>query len=341
MTPKVRSSTTPGSSAALLPRRRAAAMLAATLSAAAFRQASAQTWQPSRPVRLVVPYAPGGPVDTVTRRIAHLVGPALGQAVLVENRPGANTGIGAEHVARSAPDGHTLLVVAPTTSVNTLFPSHRGYRMEEFAPVATFVRIPYALVVSPNLPVRNLDDLKALAQSRPSGLNSGIIGVGSLVHLTTEMLRQALGIPMVHVPYRGGGPATTALISGEIDIYVTGVVNAIPLARSGTLRILGVASEKRLPGAPEFPTFVDQGYPSVVSNAYYGILAPAQTPESILQRLGAEVVRAAEDREFRAAMERDGAVIDAKAGEAFGRIIAEDLAVWAEVIRRMDTQLQP
>jgi tripartite-type tricarboxylate transporter receptor subunit TctC len=302
-------------------------------------QAIAQSW-PTRPVRLVVPYAPGGPVDVVTRSIGQRVAAALGQPWVIDNRPGGNTAIAAQHVARSEPDGHTLLLATPTVTINTLLQPQLGYRLDDFAPVANIVKVPYVLAVSAALPVRNLQELAGLARSRPSGLNNGMLGYGGTVHLTAELFRQASGIPIVHVPYRGGGPAVTALVSGEIDMYFTGTVGGIPQARSGTLRLLGITHDARLPDAPELPTFAEQGYPEVVSYAWYGVFAPAGVPAAILDRLATEIRRAAEEPEFLAQMERGGSLVDTVARDSFGRMIQDDLRVWSQVIDRMGDRLQ-
>jgi tripartite-type tricarboxylate transporter receptor subunit TctC len=291
-------------------------------------------------VRIVVPYAPGGPVDVVVRAIGERAGAALGQPVVIDNRPGGNTAIAAEHVARSVPDGHTVLLATATVTINTMLEPRPGYRMEDFAPVANIVKVPYALAVAAAGPIRSLDDLSALARRRPEGLNNGMLGYGGAVHLTAELFRQASGNPMVHVPYRGGGPATIALLGGEIDMYFTGTVGGIPQARAGNLRLLGITHDSRLPGAPEFPTLVEQGLPGVVSYTWYGILAPARTPPAVLDRLAEAIAGAAEEPGFRAQMERDGSVVDATRREAFGRMMADDLAVWSRVIRSMGTQMQ-
>ncbi len=302
-------------------------------------EAMAETW-PTKPIRLVIPYAAGGPVDIVTRNIGQRVGQALGQPVVIENRPGGNTTIGTEFVARSAPDGYTVLLATPSVGISTLVEPRPNYRMNDFVPVANIVKVPYVLAANAGLPVRSLADLNTLGRSRPSGLNNGIIGYGSVVHLTAELFRQQSGLPMTHIPYRGGGPATTALIAGEIDMFFTGAVNGIPAARSGTLRLLGVTHDTRLPSAPELPTFAEQGYRAVVTYSYYGILAPAGTPPAVVRRFATEIRDAAGTAEFRGLMERDGAVVDTVSGEAFGRMMAEDLAVWAEVIRQMGTQVR-
>jgi tripartite-type tricarboxylate transporter receptor subunit TctC len=322
-------------------RRALGACLGALMTVGVVGAATAQgdAW-PTRPVRLVVPYAPGGPVDVVVRSIGQRIGPALGQPWVIDNRPGGNTAIAAEHVARSQPDGYTLLLATGTVTVNTLLEQRLGYRIEDFVPVANIVKVPYALVVPNSLPAHTLQELAALARSRPEGLNNGMLGYGGTVHLTAELFRQASGIPMLHVPYRGGGPAVTALLGGEIDMYFTGTAGGIPQARAGTLQLLGVTHDARLPGAPEFPTFAEQGYPDVVSYAWYGVLAPARTPPAILQRLATEIARAARDPGFVAQMERDGAVVDPVSGEAFGRMMAADLAVWSRVIGRMGDRLQ-
>ncbi len=314
-------------------------LLALALFALAPLAATAQPF-PNRPVRLVVPYAPGGPVDVVVRLIAERAGATLGQPVVIDNRPGGNTAIAAEHVARSAPDGHVLLLATATVTVNTLLEARLGYRVEDFAPVANIVKVPYALAVSAGGPIRSLDDLAALSRSRPGGLNNGMLGYGGTVHLTAELFRQASGLPMVHVPYRGGGPATTALLGGEIDLYFTGTVGGIPQARAGNLRLLGITHDSRLPGAPEFPTLVEQGLAGVFSYTWYGVLAPARTPVPVLDQLAQAIAGAAEQPGFRAQMERDGSIVDALRRDAFGRMMEEDLAVWARVIRAMGGQIQ-
>lgn len=295
---------------------------------------------PTRPARLVVPYAPGGSTDVLARLLAQGLATALGQPVVVENRAGGNTIIATEMVARSPADGHTLLFAVTTTATNTLLYERLGYSMRDFAPVANVVKVPFVLAVAPSSPLRDLRDLLALANSRPDGITNAIVGRGGTVHLTGEMFRRTTGIRMLDVPYRGMGPAVADLIAGTVDIAFDGSVSSLPQMQAGTLRLLGVTHSERLPGAPELPTFVEQGFPDMVAYSWYGVLAPAGTPPAVVSRLGAEIVAVSTSPAFRVRMEAGGAIVDPQIGAAFGRFIDEELERWAELIRAMGLRLE-
>ena len=247
---------------------------------------------PTRPVRLVVPYTAGGTTDVLARVAAQHMGATLGQPVIVENRPGGNTMIAAESVARAPADGYTLLLATTTTMLNTALYQRITYRRADFTPIAAIAKSPFVLAVAPTMPARTVADLIALSHSRPQGLNNAIIGQGNTSHLTAELFRRATGAAITDVPYRGMAQAMTDVLAGTVDLMFDGTVQSLPAERAGTVRLLGVTNETRLEAAPDLPTFAEQGYPTVVSYTWYGIMAPAGTPPAVVQRLAVGARRA-------------------------------------------------
>lgn len=301
-------------------------------------QAMAQSY-PTRPVRLVVPYTAGGTTDILARVAAQHMSATLGQPFVVENRPGGNTVIAAEFVAHAPADGYTLLLATTTTMLNTALYQRLSYRRADFTPIAAIAKSPFVLAVAPGMPARNVADVIALSRSRPNGLNNAIIGQGNTTHLTAELFRRATGAAITDVPYRGMAQAMTDVLSGTVDVMFDGTVQSLPAERAGTVRLLGVTNATRLEAAPDLPTFAEQGYPSVVSFTWYGIMAPAGTPPAIVQRLS-EAVRAAHaNEEFRQRIIADGGLLEAASGDDFARFVDEDMARWTTLIRGMNLQL--
>ena len=272
--------------AAVLPRLGWAAVLLA-----ACADVHAQTY-PSRPVRLVVPYVPGGGVDFVGRTLAQKLAEAWGSAVIVDNRPGAGTNIGSEFVARSAPDGYTLLVAGvPNTANMALYQKLPYDVVRDFAPVTLLDTAPNVLAVHPSVPAHSVKDLIGLARSRRGALTYASAGVGSSNHLSGELFRIMARIDIVHVPYKGGGAAVTDLIAGQVSMYFGTTPSTMPHVKSGKLRGLAVTTAKRTRAAPELPTIAEAGLPGYEQSAWHGLLAPAGTPEAIVTKLHADVLR--------------------------------------------------
>ncbi|MGH8664666.1 MAG: Bug family tripartite tricarboxylate transporter substrate binding protein [Burkholderiales bacterium] len=265
------------------------AVLAAALPLAA---ASAQSDYPSRPIRLIVPYPPGGPTDIIGRLTSEVLTKRLGQTVVVDNRGGAATAIGAEMAARAPADGYTLLLSSETTfAVTPALRSKLAYHPErDFAPISMLTTQPYVLAVTPALPVNSVTQLIAHAKANPGKLSYGSAGLGSANHLAGEMFRHAAGIDTVHVPYKGNGPAITDLISGQIAYMVGSISSLYPHAVANKLRLVAIAAAKRSPTAPAVPTFAESGLPGYQVNGWNGIVAPRGTPAAVVKKLNAEVV---------------------------------------------------
>lgn len=254
--------------------------------------ALAQTGYPSRPIRLIVPYPPGGPTDIIGRLTSEVLTRRLGETVVVDNRGGAATAIGAELAARAPADGYTLLVSSETTfAVTPALKSKLPYHPErDFAPISMLTTQPYVLAVTPALPVNSVSQLIAHAKANPGKLSYGSAGLGSANHLAGEMFRYAAGIDAVHVPYKGNGPAITDLISGQIAYMVGSISSLYPHASANKLRLLGIAAAKRSAIAPAVPTFAEGGMPGYQVSGWNGIVAPSGTPAALVKKLNAEVV---------------------------------------------------
>lgn len=265
-----------------------AAFAAVSISSPAF----AQTDYPSRPIRLIVPYPPGGPTDIIGRLTSEVLTKRLGQTVVVDNRGGAATAIGAEMAARSPADGYTLFVSSETTfAVTPALKSKLSYHpVRDFAPISMLTTQPYVLAITSALPASSISQLISYAKANPGKLSYGSAGQGSANHLAGEMFRHAAGIDTVHVPYKGNGPAITDLISGQISYMVGSISSLYPHATANKLRLLGIAAAKRSPAAPAVPTFAEGGMPGYQVSGWNGIVAPRGTPAPLVRRLSAEVV---------------------------------------------------
>ena len=263
--------------------------------------AHAQTW-PSKPVRIVVPFSPGGFADSSARSIADRLAARLGQPVVVENRPGAAGNIGAGMVAKSPPDGYTLMLAYDGTMVvNPHVYAKLGFdTLKDFAPVTKLGDGAVIIVAHPSLPANNLRELIALAKAKPGMLSFGSSGTGGSSHLACEMLNQRAGIELTHIPYKGGGQAIADAVGGQVPLVCTSIATAQQFLKSGKLKAIGISSEKRDPAMPDVPTFIESGLPGFVVNSWVGILAPAQTPRSVIERLQTEVAAVLQLPEVRA-----------------------------------------
>ena len=297
---------------------------------------------PSKPVRLVVPFGPGGAPDLVARGLAPKLTESLGQPVVVENRAGAAGIIGMEAVARAAPDGHTLLVgsAGPVAIVPNL---HRKIAYEvarDFAPVSIVTALPFLLVVHPSLPVKSLKDLLALAKARPGDLNYGSPGNGSTTHLATELLKAATGMKITHVPYKGVAEAATALVSGQVQI-LSGDLNAmLPQVKAGRMRGIAVTSAQRSHLLPDMPTMAESGVPGFEATGWIGIFAPGATPAPVIERLNATVAKALGAPDTRARLSALGGEVRASSPGEFGAFIQRETAKWAKLIKTAGIQAE-
>jgi tripartite-type tricarboxylate transporter receptor subunit TctC len=314
--------------------------LAALLSSFCVGIAHAQ--YPARPIKWIVPYTPGGITDSLTRLVVQRLEQGLGQPVIVENRPGANSIVGAEGVARAAPDGYTFVTVIAAHAVNaTLYSGKLSFDpVKSFSPVSLVGEAPLILTVNNDLPVRDVKDLIAYAKANPGKLSFGSSGVGAAAHLTTEMLKQTAGIDMVHIAYKGTAPALTALLSGDIQVLVDTPLSLLPQARANKIRALGMFSAKRLPGAPEVPTIAEAGGPPLVSSTWVMFLAPAGTPREVVQRLSQETSRIINGADLRAQLEQMGVLPVGSTPAETARYLDDEIVKWAAVIRAANVKLE-
>ena len=288
---------------------------------------------PSRPIRLIVPYAAGGGADSVAHIITKRVSETIGQTIVIENRGGGGSIIGTELVKNSDPDGYTLLLgQSGPISINLAIYKKLPYDpLKDFAPISMTTAYPYIMVVNPGLGVTTLKDFVALAQSKPGELNYGTTGAGAANHLVTELFDSKAGIKMTHIPYRGTALAVTDLLAGQLQVVFADPVSALPHIKAGTLLALAVTSKDRSPVAPDVPTVSESGYPGFDAIAWHGILAPANTPPAIVNKLNAEIVTALKDRETRTLLEQQAMQIIGSSPVAFAGFIKQDIAVWKEV----------
>jgi tripartite-type tricarboxylate transporter receptor subunit TctC len=293
--------------------------------------AAAQPY-PSRPVRLVVPYPPGGSNDVLSRITAQAMSPGLGQPVVVDNRGGAGGMIGAENVARSAPDGYSILNVQASFTANAALRTKMAYDpIADFAYIGMMARGPLLVVVHPSLPVRNVKELIALARAKPGEINYGSTGTGGHNHLATELFAHMANIRIVHVPYKGVAPALTDLVGGHTQLVMTSLPSALTQVQSGRLKALAVGGEKRSSFMPELPTIGESGLPGYVAEFWWGLAAPAKTPPEIVNRLGSELARALQSAELKQRFATEGAEPGAMSREQLSRFVANEIARWRKV----------
>lgn len=289
---------------------------------------------PSRPVRLVVGFTPGGGVDINARLLAPKLAEYLGQQVFVDNKPGAGTNIANEFVAKSAPDGHTLLVNTAALAINmSLYKSLPFDALRDFAPVSVFSESPNVLVVPAKLPAANVKELVAMAKRSPGKLNYSSAGVGTTQHLAAELLKLRSGTFIVHIPYRGSAPSLTALIAGEVDFSFANIPAIHAHVKSGRLRALAVAAPKRDPQLADVPTMKEAGVEGVEVVVWYGVLAPAGTPREIVNTLAEATIRATRDLEVRRRLTEQGAHPVGNRPEEFAKLLREEVARWREVVK--------
>jgi tripartite-type tricarboxylate transporter receptor subunit TctC len=297
---------------------------------------------PTRPIKLVVPYAAGGPTDVLGRVVGEYLGRDLKQPVIVENKAGAQGAIGAEAVARSEPDGYTLFVTAASIIVlNPMLYKKLSYDpVRDFRMLALVTDLPVVMEVHPSVPAKNVAEFVAYAKQNPGKINFGSAGTGGTIHLAGEMFKQIAGVDMVHVPYKGAGPALTDLISGNIQVMFDTLSTALPPVKSGLLRAIGVSSEARSPDLPDVPTIAESGYPDYRVSVWYGIAAPAKLPDDIAQKISASLDRGLNDDAFRASLEKIGfPVFRPRSAAAIAEFIDADRARWSAVIRTQNISL--
>jgi tripartite-type tricarboxylate transporter receptor subunit TctC len=289
---------------------------------------------PAGPVRIVVPYPPGASNDVLGRHLAQKLGPALGQNVIVENRAGASGAIGADHVAKSAANGHTLMFTSSSFATNAAAGIKMPFDPEKaFAPVGLFGISPILLLIHPALPVKSAGELIALAKARPGQINFSSSGNGSINHLSGEYFKNAAKIDIVHVPYKGMVPALTDLVSGQVQIVFTTFSSMGPLSSSGRVRLLAVASAKRSPFAPDKPTVAESGLPGYEAEIWWGLFAPATTPRPIVERLNREMRTALQTADIREKLGREGADATLTTPDEFSGMLQSSIVKWRKVIK--------
>ena len=288
---------------------------------------------PSKPVRLIVPFAPGGSTDVLGRLVAARLGRGLGQNVIVENRAGGGTNIGAELVARSTPDGYTLLMTSTTQAINvTLYPKLTYDLVKDFSPIAPVATSPSLLVVHPSVPARSVKELIALAKARPGELTYASSGSGSTAHLAGELFKMSAGIDLLHIPYKGAGPAQSDLVGGHVHSMFGFTAGVLPHVKSGKLRALAVTSEKRLPDMPALPTMQEAGVKGCEVSVWYGLLAPAGTPRDAIELLNAETARTLKEL---APQYADLGAYPLYASPAdFAKFLQSEIRKWGPVVKR-------
>ncbi|HET9471002.1 MAG TPA: tripartite tricarboxylate transporter substrate binding protein [Usitatibacter sp.] len=290
---------------------------------------------PSKPIRLILPFPPGGGTDILGRIIAERLTTQLGQPVVIENRGGAGGNVGAEAAAHSAPDGYTLVLVAPSLAISPSLYTKLNYDpVKDFAPVSLVGSVPNVMVINPEVPARNLAEFIALAKSKPGGMNFGSGGPGTSNHLAGELFNIEAGVKLVHVPYKGVNLAMNDVIAGQVQLVVIGIPAALPFIRAGRLRALAVVAPKRLAALPDVPTVAEAGLPNYEVTTWYGVLAPAGTPKPIVARLNAEIVRVMHAPDLQERFAATGTEPRTSTPEEFAEFIRQEMAKWGKVVRQ-------
>ena len=294
---------------------------------------SAQSW-PNKPIRWIIPYPPGGITDNATRMVLQKVQEQTGWSIVVENKPGANSILGAELAARAAPDGYTFLTVIGAHAANaTLYAGKLPYDVvKSFAPVSLVGIAPLVMAVNNNLPAKDIRELMAYSKANPGKLAFGSSGVGAAAHLTQELFKQVTSIDMVHVPYKGTAPALTDLMGGNLQILTDTASALMPHIRSGKIKAMAAFANKRVPGAPEVPTIAEAGGPAIEGSTWVLFLAPSATPRDIVNRLSAETAKAINSPELRARFEALGIESVGNSPEQAAKFLDEEIVKWAKVI---------
>jgi len=310
-------------------------------SAALFRAPAYAQEFPSRTITIIVPFPPGGPGDIFGRSIAQRLAAAFGRTVIVDNRPGATGNIGAEVVARAAPDGHTILHTSAAVALSrALYPKLSVNAERDLAAVSQTVLLPLVLVVHSSLPARNLKELLALARANPGALTFGSPGSGALPHLAMELLKLHTKLDIRHIPYKGGGPVQTALLTGEVHLAFLGVPVARPHLSSGKIRALGVSALKRSATLPDVPTLHETGIKDFEALNWFGFFVPAKTPPAIVMRIHAEVVKALAAPEMKERLAVEGAEGVGSMPTDFAAFFRSEFRKWSDVVQRSGTKLE-
>jgi tripartite-type tricarboxylate transporter receptor subunit TctC len=295
---------------------------------------------PDHPIRLIIPFPPGGSNDVVGRLVANQLSAKLGHKVVVDNRGGAGGVLGTEAAAAAAPDGYTLLIISIAHAVNPALYKLNYDPIKSFAPISILATGPNVLAVNPQLPVKNVAELVALAKEKPGELDYASAGVGSFQHLGGELFKLTAGVNLQHVPYKGGGPAMADVIAGHVKIMFSSLVQTTPFIQSGQLRALGVGGTKRNPVLPDVPTIAEAGVPGYEANNWWGIMAPAGTPKEIVDKLYRDIQVTLKSPELTAAFDREGASVVTMSSEDFAKYIENEIVKWGRVVKEGNIKAQ-
>jgi len=296
---------------------------------------------PSKPIRVVIPFPAGGSTDVIGRAVAQKLSEQLGQNVVVENIGGASTMIGAERVAKSTPDGYTLLIASSTTfSTNPHLFKKMSYSIDDFVGISMIAQSPLVLATAPNAPFSTLKELVAYARPRPGQVAYGTTGRGGISHLAGEMAATVLGIKMIDVPYRGSAPALTDVMGGQLPIHVDSAATSLPLLNAGRIKVMAITTAQRAEGAPNVPTFVESGYPDMVVATLIGLFAPAKTPRPVVDRLNAAMEKVLADQELRARFRPDATIPQWTTPEQQVQMFKADRDRFGKIIKSMNIELQ-
>ncbi|MCP3020136.1 tripartite tricarboxylate transporter substrate binding protein [Cupriavidus basilensis] len=296
---------------------------------------------PAKPVKIVVPYPPGGTNDIVVRLLAQKLGDSMGQPFVVENKPGASGNLGAEQVARAAPDGYTLLLVTTGHSIHPSLYKNLRYNIKtDLTPVSELTRGPMLVMVTPSLPYKTVRDVIAAAKAKPGSINFGSAGNGSSTHLATELLSSMAGVKMTHIPYNGSAPAMADVMAGNAQLVMDLMFSALPQVNGGKLRAIAITGAKRSPLLPNVPTVAESGVPGFETLAWNGLMAPANTPKPIIDKLNAEIHKALDAPEMKERLRAQGFEPSPGTPEQFGALIRSEIDRWAKVVKSSGAKVE-
>jgi tripartite-type tricarboxylate transporter receptor subunit TctC len=319
---------------------RIAGIFLAAAAAAASGGALAQAW-PSKPIHYIVPFPPAGATDITARIAADKISGPLGQPVIVENRPGAAGNVGTEFVAKAAPDGYTILQCTVAQSISQTLYAKLNYDLEkDLVPVAMIALVPNVMEVNPSVPAKSVAEFIALAKSKPGKINYASSGSGTSIHMSAEMFMMMTGVKMVHVPYKGSGPALADLVGGQVDVMFDNLTSSIGFIKSGKLRALAITSATRYPELPDLPTMQEAGVPGYEATAWFGILAPKGTPKNVIVRINTEINKALAQADVKEKLAQQGAVASAWTPGQFGDFIHNEIAKWGKVVRASGAKVE-
>ena len=305
----------------------------------AFSLSAAAADYPDRPIRLIVPYPPGGGADISSRIISQYLGEALGKAVIVDNRPGAGGNIGTEAVARAAPDGYALLLASIATSVNASLFSSLPFNTKDFQPVSVFITVPLMMVVSPTFAPQSVGDLIALAKARPRQLNYASGGLGTANHIAGELFKYMANVDITHVPYKGGGPALNDVIGGQVQLYFGTITSVREQAKAGRVRALAVTTPERIAAEPNLPTVAESGVPGYEVTNWHALIGPRGLPRAVVERLHAETTKLLKTKDMEERMQTDGVSPAGGTPEELRAQVTKEIEQWRQVVTRAGVKI--